>query len=90
MLQAGAFLPFYRAHSHMDTKRREPWLYDPETTELIREIIRKRYSFLPVWYTLFYQHNITGAPVIRPLWIEFPTERATFTIDSEFLLGEDT
>lgn len=85
--QAGAFLPFYRAHSHMDTKRREPWLYDTETTELVREVIRKRYSFLPLWYTLFYQHNITGAPVTRPLWFEFPTERATFTIDNVFLVG---
>lgn len=86
--QTGAFLSFYRAHSHVDTKRREPWLYDPETTELVREIIRKRYSFLPFWYTLFYQHNTTGAPVMRPLWVEFPAEAPTFIIDNEFLLGD--
>lgn len=90
MSLAGAFLPSFQAHSHIDTKRREPWLYDPETTAIIREMLRKHYSFLLYWYTSFYQHNITGAPVIQPLWVEFPTERPTFTIDNVFLVGENT
>lgn len=25
--QLGAFYPFFRAHAHHDTKRREPWLF---------------------------------------------------------------
>ena len=25
--QAGAWQPFFRSHAHIDTKRREPWLY---------------------------------------------------------------
>lgn len=62
-------------------------MYDDVSTSIIREVLRKRYTFLPLWYTLFYQHNTTGAPVIRPLWVEFPTERQTFTIDAEFLIG---
>nr|CAD7440543.1 unnamed protein product [Timema bartmani] len=85
--QLGAFQPFFRAHSHIDTKRREPWLYDEQTLMLIREVLRKRYSYLPYWYTLFYEHETTGAPVMRPLWAEFPSELATFTIDDEHLIG---
>nr|CAD7194435.1 unnamed protein product [Timema douglasi] len=85
--QLGAFQPFFRAHSHIDTKRREPWLYDEQTLMLIREVLRKRYSYLPYWYTLFYEHEKTGAPVMRPLWAEFPSELATFTIDDEHLIG---
>lgn len=88
--QAGAFLPFFRAHAHIDTKRREPWLYGPQTLELVREAIRKRYSLLPFWYTQFYIHNQTGEPVIRPLWVEFTSERAVFTIDNEYLIGNST
>nr|AQW43007.1 aNeutral alpha-glucosidase AB [Nilaparvata lugens] len=86
--QAGAFLPFFRAHAHIDTKRREPWLFGPEATSLIREAIRKRYMMLPFWYTQFYINNQTGLPVIRPLWAEFPADRNTFTIDNEFLIGD--
>lgn len=86
--QAGAFLPFFRAHAHIDTKRREPWLFGPEATMLVRDAIRKRYMMLPFWYTQFYINNQTGLPVIRPLWVEFPTDRNTFTIDNEFLIGD--
>ena len=25
--QLGAYYPFFRAHAHQDTKRREPWLF---------------------------------------------------------------
>eukprot|EP00658_Telonema_sp_P-2_P005120 TRINITY_DN11924_c0_g1_i1.p1 TRINITY_DN11924_c0_g1~~TRINITY_DN11924_c0_g1_i1.p1 ORF type:complete len:178 (-),score=50.52 TRINITY_DN11924_c0_g1_i1:169-702(-) len=31
-MQAGAFYPFFRAHAHLETKRREPWLFADETT----------------------------------------------------------
>ncbi|XP_067007712.2 neutral alpha-glucosidase AB [Anabrus simplex] len=87
--QAGAFQPFFRAHSHIDTKRREPWLYNEETTLIVREAIRKRYALLPLWYTLFYEHERTGQPVMRPLWVHYPSEVATFAIEDEYLLGEN-
>lgn len=48
--QAGAFHPFFRAHSHIDSKRREPWLFSEDTKLAIRKAIRIRYSFLPYWY----------------------------------------
>ena len=53
--QAAAFQPFFRSHAHIDTKRREPWLYSAGEMRLIREAIRSRYSLLPLWYTLFYE-----------------------------------
>lgn len=86
--QAAAFQPFLRTHSHIDTKRREPWLFDEQTVLLIREALRKRYSFLPLWYTLFFEHEQDGAPVMRPLWVEYPSEVATFALDDEYLLGD--
>ncbi|PIK34896.1 hypothetical protein BSL78_28277 [Apostichopus japonicus] len=60
--QAGAYQPFFRAHAHLDTKRREPWLYPEENTAVIRTAIRNRYALLPYWYTLFYQASQTGVP----------------------------
>lgn len=47
--QAGAFQPFMRSHSHLDTKRREPWLFPESTRLIIRDAIRKRYTYLPFW-----------------------------------------
>ncbi|MEQ2217636.1 hypothetical protein XENOCAPTIV_017415, partial [Xenoophorus captivus] len=65
--QTGAYQPFFRAHAHMDTPRREPWLFGPENTALIREVVRQRYTFLPYWYQLFYHAYHTGEPVMRKL-----------------------
>lgn len=85
--QTGAYLPFFRSHAHIDTKRREPWLFDKQTTLLIRDAIRTRYSLLPLWYLLFRDHELTGSPVIRPLFFEFPFEEQLNNIDNEFMIG---
>ncbi|KAK3885252.1 hypothetical protein Pcinc_010526 [Petrolisthes cinctipes] len=85
--QAGAFQPFFRAHAHLDTKRREPWLFDSETLSIIRNSIRQRYQYLPLWYTLFYENELTGAPPLRPLWVAFPEDEGGFGVDNEHLIG---
>ncbi|KAJ8667800.1 hypothetical protein QAD02_009463 [Eretmocerus hayati] len=86
--QAGAWLPFFRAHSHIETKRREPWTFNDEVVDIVREALRLRYSFLPLWYTLFREHEINGTPVIRPIWAHFPSESASFALDDEILIGD--
>ncbi|XP_030224716.1 neutral alpha-glucosidase AB isoform X3 [Gadus morhua] len=87
--QTGAYQPFFRAHAHLDTPRREPWLFGPDNTALIREAVRQRYALLPYWYQLFYHAHRTGHPVMRPLWVEYPQDAATFAMDDQFLLGRD-
>ncbi|OXU24605.1 hypothetical protein TSAR_003579 [Trichomalopsis sarcophagae] len=86
--QAGVWLPFFRQHSELTTKRREPWLLGEEVTTRVRDSLRLRYSYLPLWYTLFREHEIDGTPVIRPLWTHYPTEIDTFAIDDHLLLGD--
>lgn len=87
--QAAAFMPFFRSHAHIDTKRREPWLFPEETKLIIRDAVRKRYSFLPLWYTLFYEHERSGLPIVRPLLMHYPLDKNIFSIDNEFLLGDE-
>uniref|UniRef100_A0A8C2XB07 Glucosidase II alpha subunit n=1 Tax=Cyclopterus lumpus TaxID=8103 RepID=A0A8C2XB07_CYCLU len=87
--QTGAYQPFFRAHAHLDTPRREPWLFGPENTALIREAVRQRYTLLPYWYQQFYHSHRTGQPIMRPLWVEYPQDPATFALDDEFLIGRD-
>ncbi|CAI9285162.1 unnamed protein product [Lactuca saligna] len=85
--QVAAYLPFFRGHAHHDTKRREPWLFGDRNTELMREAIRVRYTLLPYFYTLFREANVSGVPVVRPLWMEFPNDEATFNNDEAFMVG---
>ncbi|XP_033927555.1 neutral alpha-glucosidase AB isoform X2 [Melopsittacus undulatus] len=84
--QAGAFQPFFRAHAHLDTARREPWLFGEDNAALIRGAVRLRYALLPFWYTAFYHSHRHGLPVMRPLWMEYPEDTTTFAIDDQYLL----
>lgn len=63
--QAGAFQPFFRAHAHIDTKRREPYLIEEPWGGYIRDAIQLRYTLLPYWYSIFAEASRTGAPVMR-------------------------
>lgn len=63
--QVGAFAPFFRAHAHIDTKRREPYLQDEPYKSILRDILRLRYSLLPVWYTAARAASATGIPSMR-------------------------
>jgi alpha 1,3-glucosidase len=76
--------PFYRSHAHLETPRREPWMYDDEVVEHVRSVGRLRYSFLPLWYTLFAEHSFQGQPIVRPLWWDHMSDLATY----ESVLGE--
>ncbi|KJE88713.1 neutral alpha-glucosidase AB [Capsaspora owczarzaki ATCC 30864] len=87
--QVGAFQPFFRGHAHIDTKRREPWLFGEAVMTNIRTAIRARYSFLPYWYTLFHNAAVKGMPIMRPLWMEYPSDESTFAMDDQFLVGRD-
>jgi alpha-glucosidase (family GH31 glycosyl hydrolase) len=42
---------------------------------------------LPLWYTAVRNANLTGEPVVQPLWFEFPDEEALHTVESEVLVG---
>ncbi|KAI0087105.1 alpha-glucosidase [Irpex rosettiformis] len=85
--QAGIFSPFFRAHAHIDTKRREPYLLDEPYKSIVKDAIRLRYNMLPVWYTAFREASTTGLPVIRPHFVVFPQDESAFAIDDQFFIG---
>ncbi|KAH7056572.1 glycosyl hydrolases family 31-domain-containing protein [Linnemannia elongata] len=86
--QAGIYYPFFRAHAHLDSKRREPWLFGEPYTTQIREAIRTRYTLLPFWYTLFQEASVEGTPIIRPMFTEFPEDEAVFGMDDQYMVGD--
>lgn len=88
--QTGIWYPFFRAHAHIDSRRREPWLIGDPYTVYIRDAIRLRYALLPVWYTSFYQASLSGSPIMKPLFYEAQnsSDELIFEIDDEFFIGD--
>ncbi|SGY21788.1 BQ5605_C016g08274 [Microbotryum silenes-dioicae] len=85
--QVGALSPFFRAHGHLDTKRREPYLFAEPYRSMMRESIRLRYKILPAMYTAFYEASRTGIPILRPQYVVFPNDPKGFDMEDQFYLG---
>lgn len=88
-LQAAALTPFCRSHAEIGTNDREPWSHGDEFEAINRSTIELRYQLLPFIYSLFYEHERSGAPVMRPLWFEYPVDEQAYTVEDQFLLGPD-
>ncbi|TFK26343.1 alpha glucosidase [Coprinopsis marcescibilis] len=86
--QVGAFAPFFRAHAHIDTKRREPYLLDEPYKSIVYSVLRLRYTMLPMWYTAFRETTVTGVPVLRPQYVMFPKDKNGFDIDDQYYIGQ--
>lgn len=88
-LQAAALTPFLRSHSVGWVGNKEPWEFGEEFTRINRATVELRYQFLPYLYTLFREHERSGAPVMRPLWYEFPNDKLTYLISDQYMVGSD-
>ena len=85
--QAGAFFPFFRNHTAIGTRRQEPWTFGQEVEDICRQYISLRYQLLPYLYNSFQEASRTGAPIMRPLFWEFPDDPHGYAIDDQFLLA---
>ena len=88
-LQAAILTPFLRSHSVSWAGNKEPWEFGDEFTGINRASVELRYRFLPYLYTLFFEHERTGQPVMRPLWYEFPNDKQTYLISDQYMVGDD-
>lgn len=58
--QASIFHPFFRAHAHLDTKRREPWTFSDYTRDYIREsmFLRNLLSILRLIFIFSFTNSL--------------------------------
>ncbi len=85
-LQYGVFQPIYRPHAQEDVPS-EPVFREPKTKALAKKSIELRYSLLPYNYTLAFDNNQNGTPLMRPLFFEDVNANA-FTNDKTYLWGD--
>jgi len=86
--QAGAFQPFFRAHAHIETKKREPWMFNDQVRDLIGESLKLRHRIMPYYYTLFYEAHLNGMPPMRPLFAHFGSDEKTFNVENAHMVGD--
>jgi alpha-glucosidase (family GH31 glycosyl hydrolase) len=64
-----------------------PWHFDDETLRLCRDSSLLREKFFPYLWKLAQDVPKTGEPILRPIWYNFPDDRAADGVMDEFMLG---
>lgn len=85
-LQYGVFQPIYRPHAQEDVPS-EPVFREPKTKALAKKSIELRYSLFPYNYTLVFDNNQKGTPLMRPLFFE-NANKSSFINDKTYLWGD--
>ncbi|XP_037349477.1 lysosomal alpha-glucosidase isoform X2 [Talpa occidentalis] len=86
--QLGAFYPFMRNHNDLSSLPQEPYRFSDSAQAAMRRAFGLRYALLPHLYTLFHRAHVAGETVARPLFLEFPEDPRTWTVDRQLLWGE--
>jgi alpha-glucosidase len=88
-IEIAAFAPIFRAHSEKGTPPKEPWVDGAEHMRIRRQFIEQRYRLMPYLYALADENERTGAPLMRPLFYDFPDALdAPCEQPTAFMLGD--
>jgi alpha-glucosidase len=86
-MQLGIFSPLYRNHSAWGTRNQEPWAFDEDTENIMKNTLKIRYSLITYAYSEYMKSVKNSKTFITPLFMEYNTARAKETED-QFLYGD--
>jgi alpha-glucosidase/alpha-D-xyloside xylohydrolase len=81
----GAFQPVMRAHG--ERMHNEAWSYGKQAEAILAKYLKLRYQLLPYTYSVAYQSYQTGAPYMRALFMDFPSDPRAANIPDEYMYG---
>ncbi len=85
-MQFGVFNPISRAH-HEGNNAVEPWLFGARAEQLCKNAIEQKYRLFPYIYSCVREAHDNGLPIMRALMLEYPDDKETADLNSEFLFG---
>jgi alpha-glucosidase len=86
-MELGAFYPFMRCHTRTGSRAQEPWAFGARVERVARAMIELRYRLLPYLYTLAHEAHRSGAPILRPLFYEFPARAEYYDMEDQLMVG---
>ncbi len=88
-VQIGAFTPFFRGHTAINTKSAEPWAFGEWAERVSRNYISLRYRLLPYVYVGMQESAQSGMPMNRSLAIDYTGDEKVFwrIYQNQYLFG---
>ncbi len=84
-VQLGAFSPVLRTHAQ---RFAEPYCY-PEQADILLDLVKTRYRWLPYNYTLAYENSAKGYPLVRPLNFNVAADSLLDNVTDQYLWGDE-
>lgn len=72
---------------HGSTSYRVPWLFDEEACEVLEKFVKLKCSMMPYLYAQAVKAHEEGTPMLQPMFLAFPEERACECLDRQYMLG---
>ncbi|MDX2521190.1 glycoside hydrolase family 31 protein [Streptomyces stelliscabiei] len=89
--QVASLMPLmYSSTSPVDTidvTTGQKVVYDQETIDLYRAAVKRHERLAPYIWDQVQQSLRTGDPIVRPLFFDFPKDKASYTVPDEWMLG---
>jgi alpha-glucosidase len=92
--EIAAFTPVFRGHAANDAPRAEPWVDGPVHLAIRRKFIEERYRLIPYLYAVAEESALTGDPVMRPTFYDYPQmgnapcdQSMAFTVGRDLLVA---
>ena len=87
-LQYGVFNPIFRPHAQEDVAS-EVARKDIATMAAAKKQVELRYQLIPYNYTLSFDNNQKGTPLMRPLFFEEPNNNSLTSLAGSYFWGND-
>lgn len=87
--QFGAYSPIMRTHSDKKIHlNKEPWNFDRETLNLIRDAVKIRYRNVPYIYSMARKAYDDGVSICRPMYYEYPDSKEAYDYKDQYMFGD--
>eukprot|EP00930_Biecheleria_cincta_P034673 TRINITY_DN23932_c0_g1_i1.p1 TRINITY_DN23932_c0_g1~~TRINITY_DN23932_c0_g1_i1.p1 ORF type:complete len:793 (+),score=130.54 TRINITY_DN23932_c0_g1_i1:29-2407(+) len=94
---SSAFFTIMRVHSSFEVSEHGdagmpvtphfPFMYEEPYASAMRAALEIRYQLIPMMYSLGHVAWLEGAPITRPLFMEFPEDEKVMAIEDQWLVG---
>lgn len=81
-------LPSSHSRLHGSSSYRVPWLFDEEACDILREFVNLKCRLMSYLYGQAVRSHKEGRPVLRPMFLDFPEDRACDTLDRQYMFGD--
>lgn len=73
---------------HGSSSYRVPWLFDEEACAVLRKFVKLKCALMPYLYRQAVKAHEEGIPMMRPMFVEFPGDRACEPLDKQYMFGD--